>query len=71
MSSRFEHGQHVCAVYETPEEQIATAAEHLADGLRAGERVFFVAESQAALARFHMALGDSGSTRTLKSSVEP
>jgi hypothetical protein len=38
-------GQHICAVYETPEEQIAIAAEYLADGLRAGERAFYVAEN--------------------------
>ena len=36
------------------------AAEYLADGLRAGERVFYVAESDAALNRFRAALNRQG-----------
>jgi hypothetical protein len=56
MVKGFEQGQHICAVYETPAEQIATAAEYLADGLRAGERVFYVADSRSGLARFRAAL---------------
>lgn len=60
MGNRFEQGQHICAIYETPEEQIATAAEYLADGLRAGERVFYVADSQKALALFRGALRGRG-----------
>jgi hypothetical protein len=56
MGNGFEQGQHICAVYETPEEQIAIAAEYLADGLRAGERAFYVAENGAALTRFRTAL---------------
>jgi hypothetical protein len=56
MGNGFEQGQHICAVYESLEEQIATAAEYLADGLRAGERVFYAAENEAALAEFRSAL---------------
>jgi hypothetical protein len=55
MRSRFEQGQHICAVYESPDEPIAMAADYVADGLRAGERVLYVAESEAALALFRSA----------------
>ena len=44
MGNAFRQGEHICALYQTEEEQIAVAAEYLADGLRAGERVFYVAE---------------------------
>jgi hypothetical protein len=56
MENGFRQGQHICSLYETPEQQIATAAEYLADGLRAGERAFYVADSQATLAEFRSAL---------------
>ena len=36
------------------------AAEYLADGLRAGERVYYVSDSEAGLARFRGALKDVG-----------
>jgi hypothetical protein len=48
----YRQGQHICLIYETPEDQLAVAAAYVADGLRAGERVLQVAESAAALHRF-------------------
>ena len=56
MGNAFRLGEHICVLYETEAEQLAIAAEYLADGLRAGERAFYVAESDAALARFRAAL---------------
>ena len=56
MANAFRQGEHICALYQTEEEQIAVAADYLADGLRAGERVFYVAESDGALTRFRAAL---------------
>jgi hypothetical protein len=52
MGKVFRQGEHICSIYESEDEQIATAAEYLADGLRAGERAFYVAESPAALTLF-------------------
>ena len=60
MANAFRQGEHICALYQTEEEQIAVAADYLADGLRAGERVFYVAESDAALTRFRAALNRQG-----------
>ena len=52
MSKVFKVGEHICAVYETEAQQLAVAAEYLADGLRAGHQVMYVAESAGALGRF-------------------
>ena len=60
MGNAFRQGEHICSLYQTEEEQIAVAAEYLADGLRAGERVFYVAESDAALNRFRAVLNRQG-----------
>ena len=60
MANSYRQGEHICAVYKTEDEQLATAAEYLADGLRAGERVFYVAESPAAVKRFRAALTRCG-----------
>ena len=49
MANSYRQGEHIYAVYETEDEHLATAAEYLAEGLRAGERVFYVAESPAAV----------------------
>ena len=46
---RYPHGQHVCALYRTPQERISQAADYLQDGLNAGDRILYVAESTAAL----------------------
>ena len=56
MSTVFRQGDHICALYETEDEQLAIATEYLADGLRRGERCFYVAASRAALSRFRAAL---------------
>lgn len=56
----FAHGDHICALYETPHEQLAIAAGFLADGLRAGERVLYVASTEDALAAFRRALTAEG-----------
>ena len=56
MDAEYRQGEHICSLYETEEEQLAVAADYLADGLRAGERVFYVAESQEAIQRFRDAL---------------
>ena len=56
MGNGFQQGQHICVMYDSPEEQISTAAEYLADGLLKGERVLYAAESRDALARFDAAL---------------
>ena len=60
MSNRFRQGEHICALYDGEDEQIAIAVEYLADGLRLGERCFYVAQSAAALTRFRAALKQAG-----------
>ena len=50
-SNSFRQGEHICVVYYTPEEQRAVAANYIADGLRHGERAYYVADSQAAIER--------------------
>jgi hypothetical protein len=49
MPNLFRQGEHICAVYDTEAEQLAIAAEYLADGLRAGERVLQAAHRQTHL----------------------
>lgn len=56
MPNGFRRGDHICALYETEEEQLAISAAYVADGLRRGERCFYVARSPAALGRFRSAL---------------
>ena len=56
MANSYAQGEHICGLFETEEEQIAMAAEYLGDGLRKGERAFYVAQSDAALGRFAEAL---------------
>lgn len=60
MRNQYRQGEHLCVVYETEAEQLAVAAEYLGDALRSGERAFYVAESDAALIRFHSALAQLG-----------
>jgi len=55
-ANAFRQGEHICVVYYTADEQRAVAAEYLADGLRRGERAYYVADTRAALDRFHAAL---------------
>src|SRR5687767_11128106 len=60
MSKTFEHGNHVCALYATPEEHFAIASAYVADGLRRGERCFYVGASPTVLAQFRAALSGVG-----------
>jgi len=60
MATRYRRGDHICAVYDTEAERLRTAAEYLADGLRAGERVVYVADCAASLGRFRAALMEIG-----------
>jgi hypothetical protein len=48
----FKSGDHVCALYDTLEEQIAVATAYVADGLNRGERCLYVADSPTALYMF-------------------
>jgi hypothetical protein len=56
----FRQGEHICALFETEVEQVTMAAEYLADGLRRGERAFYVGRSADALDRFRDALRACG-----------
>src|SRR5688572_16093650 len=38
VTSEFSQGAHICALYETEDEQLSIAAVYIADGLRQGER---------------------------------
>lgn len=58
--NEYRQGEHICVLYDSPEEQRAVAAEYLADGLRHGQRCFYVAESAQALRQFRAALRDQG-----------
>ena len=60
MSRGFTQGDHICALYETAEEQLAVAAHYLADGLRRRERCDYVGPSPAGLTRFRAALAAEG-----------
>ncbi|HUF69194.1 MAG TPA: MEDS domain-containing protein [Longimicrobiales bacterium] len=52
----FQQGQHICAVYDTRDEQLAVAAAYLADGLRIGERCLYATDSLPGLADFRSRL---------------
>jgi len=56
----YEQGQHICAIYDTPEQQLAVAAAYVADGLARNERCLYVADSLEALADLRRALGRLG-----------
>jgi hypothetical protein len=58
--NEFHQGEHICVVYQTAEEQRAVAADYLSDGLRRGERVYYVADSAESLELFHRALSRRG-----------
>ena len=60
MLKAFEQGNHICALYGTEEEQLATAVPFVADGLRRGEQCLYVGASPLALERFRRALDDAG-----------
>jgi chemotaxis family two-component system sensor kinase Cph1 len=48
----FRQGDHICAVYDTREEQLAVAVSFISDGLRGGDRCLYAADSEDALKRF-------------------
>lgn len=52
----YRHGQHICVLYDTAEEQRTVAAAYIADGLAYGDRCYYVADSAAALRQFRVAL---------------
>lgn len=56
----YQQGDHICTVYDTPDEQISVAAQYIADGLRDGERCLYVAQPHEALNRFRGALTELG-----------
>lgn len=56
----FHHGDHVCAMYMSAEEQETVAARFIAEGLSVGERCLFAGASTAALARFRDRLRGEG-----------
>ena len=58
--NEYRQGEHICVLYNTPDEQRAVAAEYLADGLARGERCFYVADGPAALNQFNEALEQQG-----------
>jgi MEDS: MEthanogen/methylotroph, DcmR Sensory domain len=60
MSNCFRQHQHICALYETEEEQQTVASEYLADGLRRGERSVYVARSPTALEQLRAGLTATG-----------
>jgi MEDS: MEthanogen/methylotroph, DcmR Sensory domain len=60
----FLHGNHICALYDTPEEQVAIAVQYVADGLRLRERCLYVADSEQALDEFCLALSAAGVSAT-------
>lgn len=60
MPQAVSHGDHICVVYDTEEEQLTVAAEYVNEGLWRGDRCFYVGESAASLDRFHQALARLG-----------
>ena len=55
----FQQGDHVCALYLTPEEQLAAAVEYIRAGLDRGERCFYVC-CEHDLDHFRAALNKGG-----------
>ena len=56
----FQHGNHICALYDTAAEQVAIAVHYVADGLRLRERCLYVADSDQALDEFRRELSATG-----------
>jgi hypothetical protein len=53
----FCQGDHICTLFDTVEEQLAVAAEYIADGLARNERCMYVSHPKEALENFRQALG--------------
>jgi hypothetical protein len=60
MPNAYRQGDHICSIYETEEEQLATAAAFLSDGIARGERCLYVGANREALLRFRAALDATG-----------
>ena len=58
--SGFEHGDHVCAIYDTAEEQLGVAASFMAEGLKRRQRCLYTSEGEDSLARFRSSLQAAG-----------
>ena len=56
----FNHGDHVCVLYDSRDEQLKVAAEYVVEGLRLGERCFYAAVSSDDLGQFRAALDAAG-----------
>lgn len=56
----FAPGQHICALYDTRDEQIEVAAAYIADGLACGERCLYVPDSADSLQAFRVRLRGHG-----------
>ena len=56
----FRQGQHICALYSTPEEQLSVAAAYIAAGVAQHERCLYAASSGEALDRFRHTLQSIG-----------
>ena len=60
MAQGFRQGEHICSLYDTEEEQLATAAAYLADGIWRGEQGLYIGANRDAVLRFRIALGAAG-----------
>src|SRR6187401_280187 len=60
MGHGFRQGEHICSLYDTEEEQLATAAAYLADGICRGERALYIGANRDAVLRFRAALVAAG-----------
>ena len=56
----FRQGDHVCGLYETPEEQLVTASRFIGDGLRHGERCVYAAAAIDGVSALRARLRDGG-----------
>ena len=60
MAHGFRQGEHICSLYDTEEEQLATAAAYLADGIWHGEQGLYIGANRDAVRRFRAALDATG-----------
>src|SRR5687767_13742760 len=74
MPNEFRQGDHICALYETEQEQLQMSAAYVRDGLRRGEQCFYVGSSPASLKLFDAALKrvgiDAGAMMTRGALIE-
>jgi hypothetical protein len=60
MAHGFRHGEHICAIHDTEEEQLATAAAYLADGIWHGQRCLYIGANRDTVLRFRAAIAANG-----------